>query len=49
MFWVVPVVLLALWLHGLLMGYTVGTAIQILFALAIIVVVGRVILGRRAR
>jgi len=48
MFWVIPGALLFLWVHGLLLGYTSGTVIQILIAIAIIVIVGRIILRRRA-
>ena len=48
MSWVIPVALIVLWVHGLLLSYTWGTAIQVLLALALVVIVGRIFLGRRA-
>jgi len=47
MLWTVAVVLLILWLLGLVSSYTMGGFIHILLVLAIIVVLFRVIQGRR--
>jgi hypothetical protein len=41
------VILLILWLLGLLTGYTMGGVIHILLVIAIIVLVVRLIQGRR--
>lgn len=48
MLWTIAVVLLALWLLGLMAGYTVGGFIHVLLAITIIVVLFRIISGRRA-
>ena len=48
MLWTVAVVVLILWLLGLITGYTLGGFIHILLVIAIIVVLFRVISGRRA-
>jgi len=48
MLWTIAVVLLALWLLGLVTSYTVGGFIHLLLAIAVIVVLLRVISGRRA-
>ena len=47
MLWTIFVVLLVLWLLGLITSYTMGGFIHILLVLAIIVVLFRVIQGRR--
>lgn len=44
----IVVVLLVLWLFGLLTSYTMGGLIHVLLAVAIIVILFRVISGRRA-
>jgi hypothetical protein len=48
MLWTICVVLLILWLLGFVSGYTMGGFIHILLVIAIIVVLVRVIQGRRA-
>ena len=47
MLWTIAVVLMILWLLGLVTGYTMGYFIHILLVVAIIVVLVRVIQGRR--
>ncbi len=47
MLWTIAVVLVILWLLGLVSGYTMGSFIHILLVIAIIVVLVRVIQGRR--
>jgi hypothetical protein len=47
MLWTIAVVLVILWLLGLVTGYTLGNFIHILLVIAIIVVLVRVIQGRR--
>ena len=47
MLWTIAVVLIILWLLGLVSGYTMGSFIHILLVVAIIVVLVRVIQGRR--
>ena len=47
MLWTIAVVLGILWLLGLVTGYTMGNFIHILLVVAIIVVLVRVIQGRR--
>ena len=47
MLWTIFVILLILWLLGLVSGYTMGGFVHILLVLAIIVVLIRVIQGRR--
>lgn len=47
MLWSVAVVLLVLWLLGLVTSYTMGGLIHLLLAIAIIVVLLRVIQGRK--
>ena len=47
MLWTIAVVLLILWLLGMVSSYTLGGFIHILLVLAIIVVLIRVIQGRR--
>jgi len=48
MLYTIAVVLLVLWLLGLVSSYTMGGFIHVLLAIAIIVVLFRVISGRRA-
>jgi hypothetical protein len=47
MLWTIAVVLVILWLLGLVTSYTIGGFIHLLLAIAIIVVLLRVIQGRR--
>jgi hypothetical protein len=47
MLWTIAVVLIILWLLGLVSGYTMGNFVHILLVIAIIVVLVRVIQGRR--
>ena len=47
MLWTICVILLILWLLGLVSGYTMGGIIHILLVIAIVVVLVRVIKGRR--
>jgi hypothetical protein len=47
MLWTIAVILAVLWLLGLVSSYTIGGFIHILLVLAIIVVLIRLIQGRR--
>ena len=47
MLWTIAVVLLILWLLGLVTSYTMGGLIHILLVIAIVVVLFRIISGRR--
>jgi hypothetical protein len=47
MLWTIFVVLLALWLLGIVTSYTMGGFIHILLVIAIVVVLIRVISGRK--
>ena len=47
MLWTIAVILIVLWLLGLVTGYTMGYFIHILLVVAVIVVLVRVIQGRR--
>jgi hypothetical protein len=47
MLWTICVVLIILWLLGVVTSYTMGGLIHILLVIAIIVVLVRVIQGRR--
>jgi Family of unknown function (DUF5670) len=47
MLWTICVILLVLWLLGLVSGYTMGGFVHVLLVIAIIVVVVRLIQGRR--
>ncbi len=47
MLWTVAVVLVILWALGLVSGYTMGSFIHILLVIAVVVVLIRVIQGRR--
>ncbi|GAB6270598.1 MAG: lmo0937 family membrane protein [Smithellaceae bacterium] len=48
MLWTIAVVLIILWALGLVTGYTIGNFIHVLLVIAIIVVLVRVIQGRKA-
>jgi hypothetical protein len=48
MLWTIVLILLVLWLLGLVSGTTVGGLVHLLLVIAIIVVLIRVISGRRA-
>ena len=47
MLWTIAVILTILWLLGLVSGYTMGNFIHILLVIAIVVILVRVIQGRR--
>jgi len=47
MLWAIFVILLILWLLGFISGYTIGGFIHILLVIAIVVVLIRIIQGRR--
>lgn len=47
MLWTIFVVLVILWMLGLVSGYTIGGFIHILLVIAIVVVLIRIIQGRR--
>lgn len=47
MLWTLAVVLILLWLLGLITSYTLGGLVHILLVVALIVVLVRVIQGRR--
>ena len=47
MLWTIAVVLIILWMLGLVSGYTMGNFIHILLVIAIVVVLVRVIQGRK--
>jgi hypothetical protein len=47
MLWTIFVILLVLWLLGLVTSYTLGGFIHILLVIAVIVIVIRLIQGRR--
>lgn len=47
MIWTIAVVLVILWLLGLVSGYTMGNFIHVLLVIAIIIVLVRVIQGRK--
>jgi hypothetical protein len=48
MLWTIAVVLIILWALGLVTGYTIGNFIHVMLVIAIIVVLVRVIQGRKA-
>jgi hypothetical protein len=48
MLWTLAVILIVLWLLGLVSSYTLGGFIHILLVIAIIMIVVRLIQGRRA-
>ena len=47
MLWTIFVILMILWLLGLVSGYTIGGFIHVLLVIAIVVVLVRIIQGRR--
>ena len=47
MLWTIAVVLIVLWLLGLVSSYTMGGVIHLLLVIAIIMVLVRIIQGRR--
>jgi hypothetical protein len=47
MLWTIFLILMVMWLLGLISGYTLGGVIHILLVIAIVVVVIRLIQGRR--
>jgi Family of unknown function (DUF5670) len=47
MLWTICVVLVALWLLGIVTSYTMGGLIHVLLVIAIVVVLVRLIQGRR--
>jgi len=47
MLWTICVILIVLWLLGLVTSYTMGGLIHLLLVIAIIVVLVRIIQGRR--
>jgi hypothetical protein len=47
MLWTIAVILIILWLLGFISGYTIGGFIHVLLVIAIIVVLVRIIQGRR--
>lgn len=47
MLWTIAVILLILWALGLITSYTMGGFIHLLLAIAIVVVLIRIIQGRR--
>ena len=47
MLWTIAVVLIILWLLGLVSGHTMGSFIHVLLVIAIVVVLVRIIQGRK--
>ncbi len=47
MLWTIVVILMILWLLGMISGYMIGGFIHILLVIAIVVVLIRIIQGRR--
>jgi len=47
MLWTIAVILLALWLLGLVSSYTMGGLIHVLLVIAVVMVLVRLIQGRR--
>ena len=47
MLWTIAIILIVLWALGLVSSYTIGGVIHILLVLAIVVVLIRIIQGRR--
>jgi len=47
MLWTIFIILLVLWLLGLVSGYTMGGVVHVLLVIAVIVLVVRLIQGRR--
>jgi hypothetical protein len=48
MLWTIAIVLLVLWVLGLVSSYTMGGLIHLLLGIAVVVVLLRIIRGRRA-
>ncbi len=48
MLWTIVVIMLALWLLGLVSSYTMGGLIHVLLVIAVVMVLVRLIQGRRA-
>ena len=48
MLWTIFVILLVLWLLGMVSSYTLGGFIHVLLVLAVVSVLARIIMGRRA-
>ena len=49
MLWIIAVVLIALWLLGFVSSYTMGGFIHVLLVIAVVVIIVRIIQGRRSR
>jgi hypothetical protein len=47
MLWTIAVILIVLWLLGMVSSYTMGGVIHVLLVIAIVVVVARVLQGRK--
>ena len=47
MLWTIALILVALWLLGLITSYTMGGFIHILLVIAVVVILVRLILGRK--
>lgn len=47
MVWTIAVILIVLWLLGLVSGYTIGNFIHILLVVAVVIVLVRIIQGRK--
>jgi len=47
MLWIISVVLIALWLLGMITSYTLGGFIHILIVIAVIVILVRIIRGKK--
>ncbi|MEO6848103.1 MAG: lmo0937 family membrane protein [Chthoniobacterales bacterium] len=47
MLYTIAIVLIILWLLGLVSGYTIGSFIHVLLVIAIIIILVRIIQGRR--
>ncbi|MBI9076002.1 MAG: lmo0937 family membrane protein [Desulfatibacillum sp.] len=47
MLWTLAIILIVMWMLGLITSYTMGGFIHILFVIAVVVVLVRVIQGRR--
>jgi hypothetical protein len=48
MLWTIAVILLALWALGMVSSYTMGGFIHILIVVAVVVVIVRIVQGRKA-
>jgi len=48
MLWTIVIILLVLWLLGMVSSYTLGGLLHILLVIALVVIVIRLIQGRRA-